>query len=112
MMHDVYRKMFNINQQKPVVPPSNLVNDILGKSSFKGNAATAYGVANEPKAILQYSKLTSGTHENFRLEQCGLLIDPEMSFVGGSVDSVRHCNCHSLTVVEIKCPKRLHGKGR
>jgi hypothetical protein len=43
-------------------------------------------------------------HVNFMIEECGLMLDGEQSYLGASPDLLISCSCCGAGVVEIKCP--------
>ncbi len=100
-IHSVYTIMKSGN------PPKRLIEQLMGKSSFSGNAATRYGKDNESVAAEAYCTQMSEKHTNFKMSDCGLTIMSERSFIGASLDRKVSCTCHGVKLVEIKCPPSL-----
>ncbi|XP_050392696.2 uncharacterized protein LOC126811178 [Patella vulgata] len=89
---------------------SKIIHQILQGSLFQGNTATKYGLDNEAVAANSYLNKIAGNHINFTLQEQGLLLSGQYPFLGASVDRIRHCECCSPCLVEIKCPYRLRDK--
>ena len=68
------------------------------------SAALEWGIAQEKYALRKYMEDVSARHEQFLVEQCGLIINPEFPWMGASPDSMVSCKCCGLGTVEIKCP--------
>ena len=43
-------------------------------------------------------------HDNFKVEEAGLVIDSSFPFIAGSPDGISRCTCNGTSVIEIKCP--------
>lgn len=43
-------------------------------------------------------------HEDFTIQQCGLIINPKYPHLGASPDALSSCKCHGKGCVEVKCP--------
>ena len=66
--------------------------------------AVKYGRTMEPEARQQYIKcLRNRGHKNVDVQQCGLFVDKENSFIGASPDGLVSCCC-GQGLLEIKCP--------
>ena len=111
-IHHVYTKMTSLSKgsSKDDSEPSTLINKFLGKSKFKGNVATQYGLENEATAASTYLAEESKSHSDLQLSLCGLTVLLEHSFIGASVDRKAVCSCHDTRIVEIKCPHTLKDK--
>ena len=46
-------------------------------------------------------------HDNFNIKESGLIIRPDLPFLGASPDAISHCTCHGSGCVEVKCPFTL-----
>lgn len=66
--------------------------------------AVKWGVDNEAKAKVEYIQAMEDIHENFVFENCGLVVSSDCPFLAASPDGLGKCECHSATLVEIKCP--------
>ena len=107
LIHEIHTRMKSV-QAGQAHDASRLINKCLGNDRFTGNNNTAYGLANEDIAAAQYRDIISQSHCNFKLTECGLLLSETYGFIGGSVDRIASCSCHSnKTIVEIKCPSSL-----
>lgn len=66
-----------------------------------------WGKNNEDAALSAYNRLLSSSdtkHQNVCLRKEGFQISNAYPFIGVSVDSLMTCDCHGITVVEVKCP--------
>ncbi|KAJ8017633.1 hypothetical protein HOLleu_44819 [Holothuria leucospilota] len=66
--------------------------------------ATAYGCQHEKKAREEYSAHMFFNHDNFTVEESGLVINPAFPHIGASPDGIINCNCCGRGVLEVKCP--------
>lgn len=73
----------------------NLVKKILYPPNLARNHALEYGRQNESTARKQLAKKL-----DVQIEECGLFIDPDVSFLGATPDGL----IDNETIVEIKCP--------
>jgi hypothetical protein len=67
-------------------------------------AATKWGCDHERVAIEKYVREMSVLHDNFILEENGLLINPKFPYMGASPDSIVKCDCCGDGCLEVKCP--------
>lgn len=67
-------------------------------SKFTGNAATKYGIANEPLAISDFEKNTGMV-----VDSCGLFVCPDYGYLAASPDGIISHD----SIIEIKCPYNL-----
>ena len=65
----------------------------------------------ESNAKFSYSKVCEKQHSAFRLEEPGLLLRTEYSWLGARLDGIRKCSCCNPSVVEFKCPFNGPQKG-
>lgn len=63
----------------------------------------SYGLKNEKKARNLYASIVCKEHQNFVLEDCGLVIDTTFPVFAASPDGVRSCLCHGDGLIEVKC---------
>ena len=66
--------------------------------------ATEWGCSHEHKARELYVETNKMKHQNFRVIENGLFINPEWPFIGASPDGIIECLCHGKGALEIKCP--------
>lgn len=69
--------------------------------------ATEYGKRNETNAVAKLVQIRSEEHSNYRITQCGFVINNQFPHCGVSPDGVIECDCCSKGVVEAKCPFNL-----
>ena len=50
------------------------------------------------------------THNNARVEECGLFLHEDMPYVGGSPDRIITCDCCGSSCLEVKCPFSIRHK--
>ena len=65
--------------------------------------AIEHGIKEEDSAKFYYSKVSKKQHCSFQLEEPGLLISRDYSWIGASLDGIRKCQCCDPAAVEIKC---------
>ena len=65
--------------------------------------ATEWGCSHEHQARELYVKTNKPNHQNFRVIENGLFINPEWPFIGASPDGIIECLCHGRGTLEIKC---------
>ncbi|XP_051814464.1 uncharacterized protein LOC127537003 [Acanthochromis polyacanthus] len=66
--------------------------------------ATKWGVDHEDTARQVYLCNVGPKHINFRVQQCGFIINPSFAEVGASPDGLIDCSCCGKGSLEIKCP--------
>jgi hypothetical protein len=66
--------------------------------------ATQWGCSHEDTARKGYVEKMTECHENFHLQACGFIINPEFPHIGASPDGKVSCDCCGVGFVEIKCP--------
>lgn len=69
-----------------------------------------WGCEHEKDAVHAYQEEMKKHHQNFSVEECGLIINPSFPLIGASPDSIVRCDCHGKGVLEIKCPHCLTSK--
>ena len=100
-------KAHQVCHTNPAQPALGLINNICTPSAHrKETASMRWRIDNEKKAQDVYARrmVQDECHEGFRLEQCGLFINPLYPFFGASPDGMRFCECHGRGCVEVKCP--------
>ena len=58
----------------------------------------------EEVARKAYTAYASKEHTDLRVQECGLIVDPKMPFLGASPDGLVSCKCCGKGVIETKCP--------
>lgn len=71
---------------------------IFQNCTFAGNQATAYGKENEPLSVHEY-----GHMQNAKVNRLGLIVVPELPWLGYSPDGIAIQNGKKI-LVEVKCP--------
>ncbi|KAK1895789.1 Exonuclease [Dissostichus eleginoides] len=76
-------------------------------SSFHEAAKTessSWGLQNEDTAKKSYLVAMQDHHEDINVAASGLILNPELPWIGASPDGVVTCACHEPGILEIKCP--------
>ncbi|XP_064472400.1 uncharacterized protein LOC135386417 [Ornithodoros turicata] len=81
---------------------TSLINKIF-RPTFINTAAVQYGIENEESAKRTALEIFSLSHQNARMEDCGLMVPPSYPYLGCSPDALLHCDCHAPAVLEVKC---------
>ncbi|XP_060551761.1 uncharacterized protein LOC132713265 [Ruditapes philippinarum] len=89
----------------------NLVDSIINKNKFSGNAATKYGINSEAKGAELYNEEKKLGHKNCVVSESGLIISQKQCYIGASPDRIFRCDCHGQRLVEIKSPYNCVSKG-
>jgi YqaJ-like viral recombinase domain len=110
MIHDVPSRMASVSRRRAneATHPTELC--LISGPQFSGNQNTRYGLANEAKGVEQYSKLMETCHRNFRVEECGLILETDCCIIGASPGRIAYCDCHESWIVEIKCPASMENE--
>ena len=58
----------------------------------------------ETDAANQFFEIMKSDHQNLAVDECGIFLDVEMPYVGGSPDRIVRCSCCPQACLEIKCP--------
>lgn len=82
----------------------SVIEEIMGRSTFRGNSHTEYGRQCEPVAKSHYRALMRIQHKSFQLTDSGLIVSKELPFLGASPDGLVSCSCHGPGLLEIKSP--------
>lgn len=89
----------------PALPSQSLIQAIcypeLSKFSTK---ATEHGCKHEALAIRTYEEFMKTKHTNFKVIQCGLIINEEMPWLHATPDFLCYCDCCGEGCSEVKCP--------
>ncbi|PFX11838.1 hypothetical protein AWC38_SpisGene24305 [Stylophora pistillata] len=66
--------------------------------------ATEQGCRHEPFAIRTYEELMKTTLVNFKVKECGLVINEDMPWLHAPPDLFCECDCCDEGIGEVKCP--------
>lgn len=93
--------------------PQSYLKAVLESGSGIQTSAMSWGIRNEKKAVEAYEALKSKTtHRPVRVDDCGLFIDKEKTWLAASPDGiVREADTgKELGVLEVKCPYKHRDK--
>lgn len=106
-MKSLYTRQKNLDKN-PLTYVSVTVKNFTEQTEFEEKQmypeAIQYGINEENNAKFYYSKVSEKQHSSFELEEPGLLISRQHSWIGASLDDIRKCQCCGPSVVELKCP--------
>lgn len=89
-------------------PSITIINSLVNVTSkFENIPSVKYQRRNKAKALKQYINECLETHDNFKYEDCGLIMNSKFPFFATSSDGLVSCDCHGRACVEIKCLKAL-----
>ena len=97
-------KMHRVFTLRESTSRSCVIKDVLEPHSVKTPAMT-YGVQKEPIARAAYTKYSRMFHDGFVCTESGLVLDPDLPFLGASPDGLIECDCCGKGCLEIKCLK-------
>ncbi|KAL7404051.1 hypothetical protein ABVT39_008939 [Epinephelus coioides] len=66
--------------------------------------ATRWGLQKEDTAREAYLMVMQDLHADLQVAASGLIINPELPWIGASPDGAVTCACHGPGILEIKCP--------
>ena len=98
VVHDVTRT----NQSNPA--PSLIKRICNNKPSIINTEPIKWGRNKESVAKSSYLQCMSSRHEDFKLRESGLVLHPNMPYLGASPDGTISCSCCNKGTLEIKCP--------
>jgi hypothetical protein len=93
-------------KRKEEVVPVSILKNIMGYTSFQC-ASVMWGRSHEPAARRIYCKILRECHPGINVTECGLLVSPQIPYLGCSPDGIVHCpHCVDKEngLLEIKCP--------
>lgn len=96
---------YRICHLKESTNTENTLKDLLGYcplSAERQPIQFEWGHEKEESAIDLYCKKLKKVHNELCVCECGLIIDPELSYLGSSPDRIRSCSCCGKRVVEVK----------
>ena len=70
--------------------------------------ALKYGHTMETEASNTFYELMKSKHSKLTVTECGLYLDVEIPYVGGSPDRIVNCLCCPPACLEIKCPYSIN----
>lgn len=89
----------------PAQPPQTLIKSICYPNLFKVNTkAVIHGCKHEADVIKAYGAEMVKSHVDFKLSQCGLVINQEYPWIHATPNFLVSCSCCGLGCGEVKCP--------
>lgn len=89
----------------PAQPSQTLIKSICYPNLFKVNTkAVIHGCKHEADAIKAYEAEMVKSHVDFKLSQCGLVINQQYPWIHATPDFLVSCSCCGLGCGEVKCP--------
>lgn len=85
--------------------PTSLLKALTGKRT-RQTSAMKRGLALEGPAKQAFVR-ENQSHTNIDVQDCGLFLSDEFSFIGASPDALTKCECCGVRVLEIKCPENI-----
>ena len=86
-------------------PSQSLIKSICYPEAFSFTSKqTEWGCKHEQQAREKYVKATKPSHNNLKISENGLFVNPQWPFIGASPDGIITCECCTRGVLEIKCP--------
>ncbi len=98
--HDVLHTNF-------LQPSTSLVKRICKESCINAVYAPSlqWGIDHEKTALKELELYLGNIHSSFELNECGMKLCLDHSFIGATPDGMFSCKCHNLQcLIEIKCP--------
>ncbi|XP_013415512.1 uncharacterized protein LOC106177314 [Lingula anatina] len=97
--------MGDVCHTNPASPSVSLITNICypNRRSFSSEATT-WGRSQESVALEAFMTQECGAHSDAYLTECGLIISTENPHIAATPDSLFHCSCCGVGVVEVKCP--------
>lgn len=105
MAHKIANSMY-VNDKSSEIPQSYL-KAVVNAGSRVQTPAMSWGIKNEKAAIKEYQELASKkAGKDVKVEECGLFIHPEKSWLAASPDGIVHDGSTGkpLKLLEVKCP--------
>ena len=99
----VVRKIDGNGEIKNKTAADNLVSSILNYKPPVSTKATQWGILNEPAAREKYRRLMTKVHNDFQLNETGLVLSTGYPYLGASPDAVVNCSCCGKGAAEFKC---------
>lgn len=98
-------KLKQVCRTNPTMPSQRLIKEICYPELFRfTSAATRWGSVHEKPAREAYTKIMQSLHEDFTVEDSGLVFNCEWPHLGATPDGIINCKCCGRGVLEIKCP--------
>ena len=85
-------------------PSLSLLNRICYPSETFECQSTKWGKDNEKRARKLFTEQMSKYHKNFKVRDCGLILNELHPSFGASPDGFAKCDCCGEGIIEIKCP--------
>ncbi|XP_030071907.1 uncharacterized protein LOC115478581 [Microcaecilia unicolor] len=105
MAHKIANSKY-VNEKSTEVPQSYL-KAVVNEGPRVQTPAMSWGIKNEKTAIKEYEELTSKkAGKDVKVEECGLFIHPDKSWLAASPDGIVHDGTSGKPVklLEVKCP--------
>ena len=91
--------------------PSSIVKQVMQYEVLNLNIpALRWGREHESDARKEYLSIMSKTHVNFKVDLCGLVINPKYPYMAASPDGKCSCTCCGTHLIEIKCPYSIRNE--
>ena len=104
---DVHTKMVKDNKGDTSINMWQLHQKITGLVFVNPNVpALKYGRVMEENAVNCLSDIMKSKHK--KIHECGLYLDNNAPYIGGSPDRIITCSCCKPACVEIKCPYSIN----
>ncbi|XP_065643270.1 uncharacterized protein LOC136075006 [Hydra vulgaris] len=88
-------------------PSQAFINKIMQYSDNLCTTSTDYGLKMENVAKSELLNSLSQQHINLCITDSGLYIDADYPWLGASPDGIVKCDCHGMSILEIKCPYKF-----
>lgn len=93
------------SKTNPYSPSQSLIKSTCYPDLFKiSNDAVIHGCKYEKEALLHYENEMKKHHKDFKITQCGLVVNKEHQFIHATPDFLCSCSCCGEGCGEIKCP--------
>ena len=89
----------------PAQPSQSLIKSVCYPHLFKVNTtAVLHGSKHEADEIKAYEDEMKNSHVDFKLSQCGSVINQEYPWINATPEFLVSCTCRGLGCGEVKCP--------
>jgi len=94
----------NVLTKKSKTSCDSLVRTCLIKKDIGHVPAIKWGIDHESDGKREYFNQHKGIHQEFKVTNSGLIINPSFVHLGASPDGLTECTCCGKGLLEIKCP--------
>ena len=84
--------------------PQNIIRALLVEKDLSFVPAIKWGIEHEETAKQQYTIQMQHSHEGFKYDPAGFVINPLYPHLGASPDGFIECKCCGRGLLEVKCP--------